>query len=130
MKLWVLCNFFLIHFIYIYILYIYIIYIYIKYRKRYIYIYIYIYQPCFQAFFLLPANSSKNSILNWVFKLNLFFLCFWKTQVIKIYENMKVVDSQLSKYLLAKQTISTYKFFGTLFGHKHSVFHHCNSLVL
>ena len=47
-------------------------------------------QAFFQAFFLLLGNSSKNSMLNWVFKLNLLFICFWKTQVIKFYENMKL----------------------------------------
>ena len=33
----------------------------------------------FSSTFLLPVNGSKNSILNWVFKLNLFFIyCFFK----------------------------------------------------
>ena len=40
----------------------------------------------FSSTFLLPVNESKNSILNWVFKLNLFFIRFSKTWVIKIHE--------------------------------------------
>ena len=48
----------------------------------------------FSSTFLLPVNDSKNSISNWVFKLNLFFDCFSKAWVTKIYENMKI-PSQL-----------------------------------
>ena len=52
-------------------------------------------QPAIFSSTLLPINASENSILNWAFKLNLVFVCFSKTWVIKIYENMKL-QNQLS----------------------------------
>ena len=52
-------------------------------------------QAFFSSTFLLPVKGGKNSILNRVYKLNLFFVCFLKTFVVKIYENIKL-QSQLS----------------------------------
>ena len=52
----------------------------------------------FSSTFLLPVNYSKNSILNWVFKLYLFFVWFSNRQVIWNYKANYLLKSQL--YLL------------------------------
>ena len=81
----------------------------------------------FPSTFLLLVNGSKNSILNWVFKLNSFLACFSKRQVIKI---MRIWNCKANYLLLLESIISAYKFFDMLFGHIHRVFHHCSSLDL
>ena len=48
----------------------------------------------FSSTFLPPVNGSKNSILNWVFKLNFFLVCSSKRWFVRTYENMKL-QSQL-----------------------------------
>ena len=49
----------------------------------------------FSSTSLLPVSSSKNSILYWIFKLNLFFVCFSKPWV----------NQNLWKYEITKPTI-------------------------
>ena len=80
----------------------------------------------FGSTFLVLVNGSKYSILNWVFKLNLFFAFFSKTWVI----NILIMWNYKANYLLPKPIISACKFCGTLLGPIHCMFHHCSSLDL